>query len=88
MVFEVEPYLRTLRKTNGMVPEFINPKYLNSERQRFKSPSRIESMMQDYPKLLGNLYIKLYLLFKKTKMLELVLLSLIASCVFQLLKTI
>lgn len=30
----------------------MNPKYANAERSVFKSPTRLECMMQDYPKLL------------------------------------
>jgi UDP-sugar pyrophosphorylase len=34
------------------MPEFVNPKYADEERNKFKSPTRLECMMQDYPQLL------------------------------------
>lgn len=33
------------------MPEFVNPKYANEEKTIFKSPTRLECMMQDYPKM-------------------------------------
>ena len=41
-----------------MMPEFVNPKYADSMKTKFKKPTRLETMMQDYPRLLepGNLY--------------------------------
>jgi UDP-sugar pyrophosphorylase len=36
----------------GLIAEFINPKYADSSRTKFKSATRLECMMQDYPKLL------------------------------------
>ena len=38
--------------TAGAVPEFVNPKYADSSRTAFKSPTRLECMMQDLPWLL------------------------------------
>ena len=43
-----------MTKTGGVIPEFVNPKYANEARTTFKSPTRLECMMQDYPKLLDN----------------------------------
>ena len=37
----------------GMMPEFVNPKYTDGTKTKFKSPTRLECMMQDYPKSLG-----------------------------------
>lgn len=37
-----------------MIPEFVNPKYADETRTLFKSPTRLECMMQDYPKLLSS----------------------------------
>lgn len=54
LVMALEPYTRTLEKTGGSVPEFVNPKYVDEERVSFKSPTRLECMMQDYPKLLPS----------------------------------
>lgn len=35
------------------MPEFVNPKYTDGTKTKFKSPTRLECMMQDYPKSLG-----------------------------------
>ena len=32
--------------------EFVNPKYADAEKTKFKKPTRLECMMQDYPKVL------------------------------------
>ena len=34
------------------MPEFVNPKYADSSRTAFKSPTRLECMMQDLPWLM------------------------------------
>ena len=39
-------YLRTLGATGGAIGEFINPKYADDERSSFRSPARLECMMQ------------------------------------------
>lgn len=52
LVFKLPEYVVNLTKTGGVIPEFVNPKYANEERTTFKSPTRLECMMQDYPKLL------------------------------------
>ena len=36
----------------GVVTEFVNPKYADASRMKFKKPTRLECMMQDFPKLL------------------------------------
>jgi UDP-sugar pyrophosphorylase len=54
LVFKIPEYFKNLTKTGGIIPEFVNPKYANDERTIFKSPTRLECMMQDYPKLLGG----------------------------------
>ncbi|KAH8059256.1 hypothetical protein JL721_9352 [Aureococcus anophagefferens] len=48
---------RRLRRCyNGpaAVPEFVNPKYADDTKTAFKKPTRLECMMQDYPKLLSS----------------------------------
>lgn len=30
----------------GLVPEFVNPKYADASKNRFKKPTRLECMMQ------------------------------------------
>jgi UDP-sugar pyrophosphorylase len=52
LALELAPYLKTLEATGGQMPEFVNPKYKDAERSKFAKPTRIECMMQDYPKLL------------------------------------
>lgn len=52
LVFELTSYNETLKQTQGLMPEFVNPKYANEQKNLFKSPTRLECMMQDYPQLL------------------------------------
>jgi len=53
LIFALEPYAAALASTGGSMPEFVNPKYANAERTQFKKPTRLECMMQDFPKLLS-----------------------------------
>ncbi|GAB9472298.1 Udp-sugar pyrophospharylase [Globisporangium polare] len=50
-VVELASYNTILNASKGFVPELFNPKY-RSDGRNFKSPARLECMMQDYPKLL------------------------------------
>ena len=54
LVFRLEPYINILHKTKGLVPEFVNPKYVDETRKKFKAPTRLETLMQDVPKLVHN----------------------------------
>lgn len=54
LIFKIPEYVQTLEKTKGVIPEFVNPKYADESRTVFKAPTRLECMMQDYPKLLTN----------------------------------
>ena len=54
LVFKIPEYYENLTATGGVIPEFVNPKYANAEKTVFKSPTRLECMMQDYPKLLSS----------------------------------
>jgi UDP-sugar pyrophosphorylase len=54
LIFKLETYLPALDATKGIVPEFVNPKYKDAHRDVFKSATRLECMMQDFPKLLPN----------------------------------
>lgn len=54
LVFRMEPYLQNLKLSQGIMPEFVNPKYTDNTRAAFKSATRLECMMQDYPKLLRS----------------------------------
>jgi len=49
---EMSAYAKTLRgEDQGVVLEFVNPKYKDETRTTFKKPTRLECMMQDIPKL-------------------------------------
>ena len=52
LVFELQTYLATLEASGGVMPEFVNPKYKDATRTAFKSPTRLECMMQDFPWLM------------------------------------
>lgn len=52
LILELGPYIEELRKTHGVISEFVNPKYTDSTKTTFKSTTRLECMMQDYPKTL------------------------------------
>jgi len=53
LVFELDSYFRTLQgEDQGVVVEFVNPKYKDETRTEFKKATRLECMMQDFPKLL------------------------------------
>jgi len=54
LVFRAEPYARILEETGGLMPEFVNPKYKDHTKTTFKKPTRLECMMQDYPRLLSR----------------------------------
>nr|DAD39808.1 TPA_asm: hypothetical protein HUJ06_014131 [Nelumbo nucifera] len=52
LILELGPYIEELTKTGGAIEEFVNPKYKDSSKTSFKSSTRLECMMQDYPKTL------------------------------------
>mmetsp|Transcript_8573 Transcript_8573/g.25264 ORF Transcript_8573/g.25264 Transcript_8573/m.25264 type:complete len:657 (-) Transcript_8573:608-2578(-) len=54
LVLELTSYHKTLEATDGLMPEFVNPKYKDKEKEKFTKPTRLECMMQDYPKLLPS----------------------------------
>ena len=54
LVFEIGLYAKVLAECKGMVPEFVNPKYADASKRTFRKPTRLECMMQDYPKLLAG----------------------------------
>ncbi|CAK9103019.1 unnamed protein product [Durusdinium trenchii] len=51
LVFRVPDMAERLESTGGIVPEFVNPKWADAEKSKFKSPTRLECMMQDFPRL-------------------------------------
>ena len=53
LVVKLTDYVTTLNGPDkGVVDEFVNPKYKDETKTTFKKPTRLECMMQDYPKLL------------------------------------
>jgi UDP-sugar pyrophosphorylase len=51
LLIALQPYCEILEKTQGIIAEFVNPKYADESRNSFKKPTRLETMMQDLPKL-------------------------------------
>lgn len=54
LLFRMDAYVKNLYRTNGIMSEFVNPKYANETKTFFKKPTRLECMMQDYPKILDK----------------------------------
>ena len=54
LVLALQPYAQALEATGGAMPEFVNPKYADAQRGAFKSPTRLECMMQDLPWLMPS----------------------------------
>jgi len=53
-VVDLAVYERVMAKFKGAIPEFVNPKYADGAKTTFKKPTRLECMMQEYPKLLSR----------------------------------
>jgi len=53
LVIRMASYVRILEQSQGIIAEFVNPKYADEGRTTFKKPTRIETLMQDLPKLFG-----------------------------------
>eukprot|EP00931_Biecheleriopsis_adriatica_P090263 TRINITY_DN6427_c0_g1_i1.p1 TRINITY_DN6427_c0_g1~~TRINITY_DN6427_c0_g1_i1.p1 ORF type:complete len:580 (-),score=160.43 TRINITY_DN6427_c0_g1_i1:54-1793(-) len=51
LVFRVPEMEKRLATTGGIVPEFVNPKWADAAKSKFKSPTRLECMMQDFPRM-------------------------------------
>jgi len=51
LVLRMDSYLPVLESSGGIIAEFINPKFSDAARTQFKKPARLETMMQDLPKL-------------------------------------
>ncbi|KAL2632457.1 hypothetical protein R1flu_017143 [Riccia fluitans] len=52
LIFKLSSYIKELAKTHGAIVEFVNPKYKDASKTSFKSSTRLECMMQDYPRTL------------------------------------
>jgi len=50
LVVRLEPYLGVLESSGGVIAEFVNPKFSDASRTKFKKPARLETLMQDLPK--------------------------------------
>ena len=53
LVIRMASYVQILEKSQGIIAEFVNPKYADETKTSFKKPTRLETMMQDLPKLFG-----------------------------------
>ena len=53
LVFNLKPYLNIISESKELVPEFVNPKYVDETRKQFRA-TRLETLMQDVPKLVKN----------------------------------
>jgi UDP-sugar pyrophosphorylase len=53
LVIKLASYVKILERTRGIIAEFVNPKYADETKTTFKKPTRLETMMQDLPKLFG-----------------------------------
>ena len=53
LVVRMASYVRILEQSQGIIAEFVNPKYADESKTSFKKPTRLETMMQDLPKLFG-----------------------------------
>jgi len=48
LVMKLQAYIEQLDRSKGVIPEFVNPKYDDSTKTKFKSPARLECNMEDY----------------------------------------
>ncbi|KAK8807403.1 hypothetical protein WA158_004162 [Blastocystis sp. Blastoise] len=54
LCIRLSTYRQILEDSRGIVPEFINPKFDKVNPSLFTSPTRLECMMQDFPRLLAG----------------------------------
>lgn len=54
LVFHLASYNKVLERTQGVMPDFVNPKYKDSAKTIFKKPTRLECMMQEFPTVLST----------------------------------
>mmetsp|Transcript_51498 Transcript_51498/g.124350 ORF Transcript_51498/g.124350 Transcript_51498/m.124350 type:complete len:364 (+) Transcript_51498:142-1233(+) len=52
LVFQLDGYNKVLERTQGVMPDFVNPKYKDASKTVFKKPTRLECMMQEFPTVL------------------------------------
>ncbi len=53
LLIKLDTYVEILAASHGIIAEFVNPKYTDETKSAFKKPTRLETMMQDLPKLFG-----------------------------------
>lgn len=53
LVFDIGRMADILAEGKGKVEEFVNPKWADDAKSKFKTPTRLECMMQDFPKMKG-----------------------------------
>ena len=53
LVFHLGSYNKVLERTQGVMPDFVNPKYKDATKTLFKKPTRLECMMQEFPTVLS-----------------------------------
>jgi UDP-sugar pyrophosphorylase len=46
LIISLPEYVKVLRESGGLMPEFVNPKYTDGTKTAFKKPTRLETMMQ------------------------------------------
>lgn len=49
LIVALKTYVAVLDRTGGAIAEFVNPKYADATKTKFKSSTRLECMMQDLP---------------------------------------
>lgn len=54
LLFQLKGYNKVLERTQGLMPDFVNPKYKDETKTVFKKPTRLECMMQDFPTVLES----------------------------------
>jgi len=54
LLFQLKPYVKALESSQGLMPDFVNPKYADDLKSVFKKPARLECMMQDFPTVLSG----------------------------------
>lgn len=54
LVAKLESYKDVLCESGGIIAEFVNPKYSDDSRTTFRKPTRLETMMQDLPRLFNG----------------------------------
>lgn len=54
LILKLDTYCQELERHKGVIAEFVNPKYTDESRSRFKKSTRLECMMQDFPKSLPS----------------------------------